>query len=354
MPESAVINGASQNRMAGEHSPASTLSVRLWRLLRLLASLKLTLMGLLGLAMATLGAARGLDATGWLVAAPLALLAVNLAAAIWVTPLFRVKPALFGFHVGLMSLFIALAASQLTRFKGHFEITEGQAFDPALIKVDRQPFITPDLPMREAFHQGSLSVQYAPDMVRRETESLIHFPTGERYQASDGRPLVIGDTRFYLTHNKGFSLVVDWYGRDGRITQMGTINFPSYPRLLNSQSVQWQTPGGERLEMRLRPRTIPREQAWVLDQAKSANVVWVTDGHGTEQRLVPGEELNLANGKLRLQKLSLWIGYRVFHDPSLFWLFASAIVTLSLLGAHLWIRITSLQMDPLASEERHR
>jgi cytochrome c biogenesis protein ResB len=44
---------------------------------------------------------------------------------------------------------------------------------------------------------------------------------------------------------------------------------------------------------------------------------------GGEQRveLTPGSEVQLAEGRLRYEALTTWMGYRVFYDPTIQWLF---------------------------------
>ena len=97
MPESTLISVVRRNRTLAGHW-CSSLTIA--RAMRMLASLKLTLAGLFALGIATLCATPGLEHAEWFVSASLLLLAVNLAAAIGVNPAFRIKPALFGFHVG--------------------------------------------------------------------------------------------------------------------------------------------------------------------------------------------------------------------------------------------------------------
>jgi len=80
-------------------------------LLRPLASLRLTLVGLV-----LLGGGLVIDQNHWLPSAwvitpPLLLLGINLAAALVVDPRFRRQPALFAFHLCL--LLLALLASKI-------------------------------------------------------------------------------------------------------------------------------------------------------------------------------------------------------------------------------------------------
>ncbi|MCU7866212.1 MAG: cytochrome c biogenesis protein ResB [Candidatus Thiodiazotropha sp. (ex Lucinoma borealis)] len=87
---------------------------------------------------------------------------MNLLAALIINPIFRARPALFGMHIGLMLLVIALAIGQLTRYRGHFEISEGQAFDPETVIVDRTGYIKPVLPQEGTFRQGESACELRP------------------------------------------------------------------------------------------------------------------------------------------------------------------------------------------------
>ncbi|MFI0412914.1 MAG: hypothetical protein ACH255_02135, partial [Candidatus Thiodiazotropha sp.] len=129
--------------------------------LRVPASLRITGFGLLLLGAGVLATSRQSDIGQWLIVVSLLLLAINLCAALFSNPLFRVKPALFGMHVGLLLLAVSLAYGQLSRFRGHFEITEGQVFDPRQVIIDRQGVLVPTLPAEGAFTQGTIRINYA-------------------------------------------------------------------------------------------------------------------------------------------------------------------------------------------------
>ena len=119
--------------------------------LRALASLRLTTLGLLLLGAGGFAAYRQVEESQWLVIGALLLLSLNLIAALLSNPLFRVRPALFGMHVGLLLLALSLAYGQATRFRGHFEISEGEPFDPARVVVDRASPVPSALPGEGAF-----------------------------------------------------------------------------------------------------------------------------------------------------------------------------------------------------------
>ena len=72
----------------------------------LLSSLRVTLVGVLWLALGLIADQNQWLAGYWAITPPLALLAANLAAAMLVDKRFRRKPALFGFHLCLLLLFV--------------------------------------------------------------------------------------------------------------------------------------------------------------------------------------------------------------------------------------------------------
>ena len=99
--------------------------------LRQLASLRLTLVGM---ALLGVGAALSYDnpvsTPVWVLICPLALLAVNLFAAILSNPHINRRGGLLLFHVGLLLIVILAAVGRLTRMDGRIELTEGGAFAP--------------------------------------------------------------------------------------------------------------------------------------------------------------------------------------------------------------------------------
>jgi len=324
MPEPTLIPASERRSATGRE-----------RLFRPLASLRLTLLGLLLLGAGGYAASRQLDGSQWLVIGALLLLSLNLVAALISNPVFRTRPALFGMHIGLLLLALSLAYGQATRFRGHFEITEGEAFDPARVVVDRKSPITSALPGEGAFVQGEVSVNYAPGLMRRETESRVERADGVESAATDGRPLIIDGYRFYVTHNKGFSALITWWPEPGAAGQAGTLHFPSYPRLAPMQQLQWTAPDGTALELEVSPVLPPQYGDWTLTRQMAKPQLRVARGQD-ESVLQAGERLQLpGGGMLRFERMNLWIGYRVFYDPSLTWCFAAALITVCCLAAHL-------------------
>ena len=52
--------------------------------------------------------------------------------------------------------------------------------------------------------------------------------------------------------------------------------------------------------------------------------------------LHPGQSLDLAGGRLTYKELRTWMGYTVFYDWTLPWLFAAGLIAVLSLGWHYW------------------
>jgi len=311
--------------------------------LRLLASLKLTLVGMVLLGVgAALSYDNPVDVSVWVLVAPLALLALNLAAAIVTNTRINRQPGLLVFHVCLLATVLLAGVGRLTHLDAHLEITNGQAFEPALLMdVRRGPWHAGNLD-KVAFVQGDFTVEYAAGLKRGLTHSTVYVPEGGRMReqdVGDDRPLVLERYRFYTTHNKGFSPVLTWMPERGEPVT-GRINMPSYPLFDYKQNNEWTPPGSEqKIKFWLQLDTgLTVEDAWVLDGRNSSGVlVVVTDGLRVE--LDKGGSVRLKDGELRYDDLTTWMGYRVFYDPTLQWLFWVTVIGVLGLTHYFWTRL---------------
>ena len=311
----------------------------LTRLSRRIASLRVTLAGFALLGVAAYAVAAGAAQGRWLIAAPLFLLSLNLLAALLTCRCFRRQPSLFAFHVCLLLLAVLLGVGQLTRLTGHFEIAEGQGFDPASVAIDSRGEWNPGLPAGSAFRQGPIQVAYDPGLLRRGTSSRVFLSgdgQGRPVDVADAKPLVLDGYRFYATHNKGFSALLSWRSDAGKLLR-GTVHFPSYPRLALGQVLEWRTPHGTSVELRLEPDPLPQD-GWILRAQRAGGRLGVRTRDGEDQFLQPGQSLALPGGVLRLEGFGMWMGYRVFYDPTLPWIFACALLAVSMLAWYFWSR----------------
>lgn len=308
--------------------------------LRYLASLKLTLVGMVLLAIgAGLNYDNRLDISVWVLVVPLALLAMNLSAAIFSNQRINRQPGLLLFHVGLLGVVVLTAIGRLSYIDAHVEMAEGQAFTPdAVLELKQGPWHLGSMD-KVRFVQGGYQVQYAPGMQRGLTHSQVLIPDehGQMTEkiVGDDRPLVLEGYRFYTTFNKGFSVLLTWLPDQGQAVT-GRVNLPSYPLYDYKQDNSWTPPGADEIKFWLQLTTGLREDAaWVLD-ARNAHGVLVVTSNGQRVELAPGESTRVNAGSLRYERLSAWMGYKIFYDPTLKWLFFVSVIAVCGMAWHYW------------------
>ncbi len=325
--------------------------------LKRLASIRLTLlwMALLGIG-AALSYDNPVDTPAWVLVVPLALLGVNLLAAIITNARINRRGGLLIFHVALLGIVVLAAIGRLTHMEAHIEMVEGMGFTPErLMNVRQGPLHSGKLDQVH-FIQGPYTVEYRPGMIRGLTHSQVLIPDGaggwERKVVGDDRPLVLEGYRFYTTFNKGFAAVLTWMP-DGGPAETGTIHMPSYPLFEFRQANRW-TPAGasEEIKFWLQLETgIDPEGAWVLDARRSQGTLVVRTG-GQRVELQPGETVRLEEGVLRYEGLSSWMGYKLFYDPTLQWLFLTAILGVLGLAIHFWNKFANHPWPQPASSRK--
>jgi len=308
-----------------------------------LASLKLTAaaLGLLAAGIAWAYLERG-DALACLVA-PLALLALTLAAAILVNSTFRRQLPLLVFHVSLLILVLLAAAGRLTHLKGRVELATGEAFTGELLDAEEGPLHRRRLE-RAAFVNEGFEIDYAPKWKRLETRNTVRWRSARGEETGvigDQTPLVLEGYRFYTTSNKGFAPVFVWQ-RAGAPAERGSVHLPPYPVLQFAQQVQWTLPGTERsvtVRLPLDEELIDYERSSGFRLPPRRDVELIVEGRA--HVLAPGATLELAGGRLRYEGLTTWMGYAVFFDWTLPWLAAAAVLAALALGWHFWRRFAA-------------
>jgi len=278
----------------------------------------------------------------WVLVTPLALLALNLCAAIMTNQKINRQPGLLLFHVCLLSLIILAGVGRLVHFDAHMEIRNHQEFDQQiLLDVNAGPLHAGNIDQIQ-FVQKSYQVEYAKGMQRGLTFSHVSAKRGDAWVdevVGDDRPLLFGNYRLYTTFNKGFSAILTWLPKQGTpIT--GALNMPSYPLFDYKQDNSW-TPPDSKKEIRfwLRLNTGITDKAdWVLDAEKSSAVLVVNDGERRIE-LNYGEQVDLIDGNLRFEGLSAWMGYRLFYDPTIQWMFFVSIVGVMGLVQYFWRKL---------------
>jgi len=304
-----------------------------------IASLKITLLGIVGMIALALATYRNPGfGTVWL-AVPLAVLAVNLLAAILTNSAFRQQSALLVFHVCLLAVILLIGAELMIRFNGHVELVEGEAFDAQAVEIVQQGAWHRLALDQVNFVQGRIAVDYRPGLIRHNTRSNVTEASanGQSREFGDGNNVTFGSYRFSTTFNKGWALILRWSGDNG-IVQRGAINFPSYPEFDWKQANDWTTPGGERVALELRLDPVPSDTNWVLRSGESEFSVVINDARLDRHELKLGDSIRMQHGTLTVEDLRLWMGYRIDFNPLLPWIFASAMLALFALAVHFQLK----------------
>ena len=309
--------------------------------LRRLASTRLTLLGMVLLAIgAGLSYGNPADVSAWVLIVPLLFLALNLLSAIITQPGINRRPGLLLFHLGLLSICILVAVGRLTYFEARVEVNQNSAFDLRAMQDVRQgPWHSGELD-KVQFVQRGYTVEYRAGLVRGATRSHLLIPDGRGGWSpevvGDDTPLIMEGYRIYTTFNKGFAAVLTWISEQGE-AMTGTINMPSYPLFEYKQANSWVPPGSkDEIKFWLRLDTgYDLKADWMLDVAKTHGVLVVNNGEERVE-LQPGQGIDLPGGYLRYEALSTWMGYKIFYDPTLRWLFIAAMMTVFGLCLHYW------------------
>ncbi len=306
------------------------------------ASLKVTLSGMLLLAigaMLTYGGDTGF--TVWVIIFPMLILVINLISAITVNKKINRQPGLLLFHLSLVSLVVVIAVGRMTHLDAQIEMVVGQRFDIAnVVEIQQGPWHIGNLDSID-FIQGPYVVSYDPGLRRGPTASNVGVVdvdgSIEEVIVGDDTPLIFSDYRLYTSFNKGFSVLLEWQPNKGG-SYLGNVNMPSFPLNDYQQKNEWAPPNSsETIKFWLRLDTAYDEDgSWLLSQDNSSGVLIVTvDGQRVE--LEEGADIQFSDGRLRYKELTMWMGYTIFYDPTLRWLFFISVIGVLGLSWHLWL-----------------
>jgi hypothetical protein len=314
------------------------------RVIDFLSAPRLTLAGFALLAVGTLATYDRPEASPLAIVAPLALLALNLAAALARKPALR-RGGLGIFHVALLALLLLVGAGRMTHFDGRVEVAEDALLDPAQIEVTGAGPWHGTAWRHLNFRQGGYDVGYAAGLKRAHTRSQVWLPGEDQTRVvGDDTPLVIEGYRFYTTHNKGLAPVLTWQG-DGGLPLRGSLHMPSYPLFDWKQENRWTAPDGRPLRFWLRIEKPLSEEAWTLDPHEFPAVL-IVEFDSSRHELRPGDSLQLPGATLRYERLTGWMGYRIFYDPTLLPMLLVSLLAVFGLGWHLWGRSAAPQAQP--------
>lgn len=304
---------------------------------RLLASPRLTTAGCIALGAAVAAAQSWPEYAAWLIAVPLAVLACNLTAALCVFPRLR-RGGLGVFHVCLLACILLLSWGRLTHFDGNVYLVDGQEFEPAAVETQSRGPWHGDALQRVAFRQGPFSVTYAPGVKRKHTISQVELPGAhDWHEIGDDTPLLLEGYRIYTTSNKGYAPILTWTP-DGGTPATGAVMLPSFPLNDWQQVHKWTAPGGGEWNFALRVPQVDETRAWTLSPATTTGSLLVAEIQGQRHELRPGQEVRVAGGVLRYEWLAGWMGYRIFHDPTIMPLLVLSLLGVAGLAWHLWKR----------------
>jgi len=312
--------------------------------LKSLSSLKITLVGMGLLFVGSILSYGNPDNTPiWVLIAPMVLLALNLTAAIATNARINQQPGLLVFHVSLLLILLIATIGRLTHLDAHIELVVGTEFESGnLQEINAGPLHSGSVD-KVQYVQGPFNVEYSPGMQRGLTYSYVNVKTvtgdWEERVVGDDRPLVIEGYRFYTTFNKGFSPILTWIPSNGEPVT-GSVNMPSYPLFEYKQDNRWNPPGSdEEIKFWLQINAGMKESDhWVLDGRTSTGVLIVTT-EDKRHELQLGESVELQNGRLRFESLTTWMGYRVFYDPTIQWMFFISIMGVLGLTQYFWKKI---------------
>lgn len=316
-----------------------------------LGSTKLTLWGFLLLAISLVAKEFSIAPAQWLMFAMLGVLTINLACALLVTPRLRQEPGLLIFHLALLALLILAGVGRLTHFDGHVEVMEGNTFSFTDVSVDSRGALHPAWLEDVVFTQGPFAVDYAPGVKRARTRSAISFSTDAGTSIDDigdDVPFISRGFRFYTTHNKGLAAVLTWQPERGEAIT-GAVHMPAYPLFDWKQDNHWQPPGGPAIRFWLHlANPLQEDLAWTLTSERLAGTLAVNVA-GKRIELERGESVRVPGGELRFDELRGWMGYRIFFDPTLPWLFVAAMAALVGLALQFWRRPISSERNELGA-----
>lgn len=312
------------------------------RLLHALGSTRLALFALAAIGAGVIAHSSTDGGIPGLLAGLFALGAVNLLAALLVQPRLRADLPLFLFHVALLVLLVLAAVGRLTSLTGTVELARGQVFDGQLLTREAGPLHRDGLAQLRFVNDGFV-VEYAERWRRGTTTNWVRvFGRGGEVTTlaiGDIEPLVLDGYRFYTTPNKGFAPVFRWVPRAGGPQQRGAVHLPSYPMNDHRQAQTWRIPGTGRdawVMLELERPAIDPTRISTFRVPESQRIVLVVDG--VRRELEPRESVTLDDGILVYEGLTAWMGYKVFHDPTLPWLVVAALLAIASLAVFCWRR----------------
>lgn len=315
-----------------------------------LASLKLTVLAILWLAGAVAWSFdTGMSPT-WSLVGPLALISLNLTAAIATHRTLRCSLPLLVFHLCLIAIVALIAVSRLTYLRATAEVAQGEEFEGAVLMQEVGPLHPGGIESLRFVNLG-FEIDYAPGRRRGDTRNAVRWTDGSGLTREavigDNKSLVIGGFRFYTSSNKGFAARLRWQPPHAAKAVRGKVHMPPFPVYEAVQVAEWAPPGGERsLTMALlidEPLIEPdRTTSFRIPEAVRLEV---HDGPSVVE-FRRGDTRAVAGGTLTFEGLVSWMGYTIHYDPAMPWLLAACLIACVAMGAHFLQRFRARPWNP--------
>lgn len=257
---------------------------------------------------------------------PLALLVLNLLAAIVSTPRFRADLPLLIFHLALLAFVVLLVIARLTYLDATATLAEGATFTGQVHREARGPLHRTELSSLRFRNEGLTSATHDQD-VRTHNQVRWWDDMGADYSAEIGqdRPLVLDGYRIYPTR-RGFAPKFLWQPAGGGI-EFGSVQLDYVDSDGFASSAAWQLPAGPEVWVMLDVEAIKRVGGTKRVVPGAANAAYPLLVRVRDQRITlhPGESVEILGGRLTYTQLGSWVGYRISYDPTMPWLIATVI-----------------------------
>jgi cytochrome c biogenesis protein len=280
----------------------------------------------------------------WLLTLPLSLLVLNLLTAVVINPSFRRQPALLTFHLALLTLVLLVALGRLTYYTAQIEVTAGGTYSGDTVNHQVGYWHQEQL-SQLSFQLDDFNINYVPHdgtIQRGATRAFVRWIDRQGHTRQgiigDQHPLVLYSYRIYTTHNKGFAPVFIWQPNEG-LPREGAIHLPSYPANEHKQALSWNLPGtAHQIWTQLQfDEVILGLDRPTQFRAPEEHQLIVRDAQ-YRYTLHPGDSIELSDGRLTYKGLRTWMGFAVFYDWTIPWLFSAGIIAVLSLGLHYWHR----------------
>jgi cytochrome c biogenesis protein len=307
-------------------------------------------LGLLGLLAVSVLAQSALLSNSILVALLLALLAVNLVAALSLNPRLRGNGPLLALHLSLLLLLILLLGARLTYFDGQASVTVGAEFDGRVFGVAAGPLhrFRPEFPrfFNESLEEEGGSGRYVAAINRLRWVGADGV--ARRYDLTEGEPLLLNGYRVHLTTSRGLAPLFSWTTATGA-ANLGSVQLPDpgatgsfkSPRRRSgslppefAEAEEWALPNGRMVWGML-------ERIGAVEHFRPANgedlphrLVLYIDGQRWSIR--PGQEIELPDGRLTYLRLDSWVGYRIVYDVFSTWILAACVLAIFCMAWYYW------------------